>query len=412
MTSLAYKTLEECAADGSLTVETLLSHPDSEFLEWSNYMEYDIFQRTAIFYERKVLLRNGSKIPVSDLQTFVDETGLAAEEIRALTTEDFKKLVQIPKLHLIEMTKLTEKFRAFQGQNVGSATENKNNLEMTETTGGTGLDKPANEYAKHYTTGCDSRAHLVSSSISSRGSAGSPVSKPPIKRTSAPKKHKREVKLVAILHPATKKEIKVKIEGGHKPAVVKSRSTPSTKKHAGGVREKICTALAELHALGIKEAPRIHVALFSDYQNVKSAGFAKALSGVKTAGLIEYPSKGTVRLTASGIAATPPVQPPASNAETLLRLQQVLKKTSGKGVTKSDQICQLLSDGQPHTQEAVADATGYTNVKSSGFAKVLSKLSSLGLIVRLKGTNTVQLADVAFPYGRPEPGTVPGPSVP
>jgi hypothetical protein len=168
----------------------------------------------------------------------------------------------------------------------------------------------------------------------------------------------------------------------------------------GSVEEKICMALAEMKMLGMSAAPRVHVALFSNYTHVRSTGFAKAFSALKDSGMIDFPSRGMVRLTERGQSSTlNKIQPPSGNAETMERLVQVVKRACGKGGGKAGLICQLLRDGQYHSLSKLLKASGYTHVRSTGFAKVLSTLTSLELVQRSK--DTIQLADIWFPYGRP-----------
>lgn len=163
------------------------------------------------------------------------------------------------------------------------------------------------------------------------------------------------------------------------------------------VSERIVSALAELRVLKIIEPPRVQVALFSGYTNVKSAGYAKALSQLKGMDLIEYPSNTTVRLTAKGEETVKAVDAPKDNAAVHERLKLLLKPTTIK-------VFDVLRDGRPHRRTDVATATNYTNEKSAGFAKALSTMSSLGILQYLRTEQKetlVQLTDIAFPYGRP-----------
>jgi hypothetical protein len=159
-------------------------------------------------------------------------------------------------------------------------------------------------------------------------------------------------------------------------------------------RERICNALLEWHALGISEPSRIHVALYAGYTNCKSAGFAKALTQVKSEGLIEYPNAKTLRLSQHGLGSLPKIDPPKNNKAAQERLcTRIAPKACG--------IFRFLHDGQVHDREEVALASGYTNLKSAGFAKALGTLSGLG-IMSYPDKKSVQLTDIAFPYGRPQ----------
>ncbi|GKY97910.1 hypothetical protein MPSEU_000749000 [Mayamaea pseudoterrestris] len=169
----------------------------------------------------------------------------------------------------------------------------------------------------------------------------------------------------------------------------------------GSVEETICKALSELHTLGIHEALRIHVALFSNYTHIRSPGFQLAVKTLKSDGLIEDAGRGRVRLTERGHIATPLVHPPHSNEETLHRIVRVIQRTCGKrgGGAKAGLICELLSDGQCHCLTDIMKQSGYKNARSTGFNKVLAILTNYGLLERTNGK--LKLTDVCFPYGRP-----------
>jgi len=125
------------------------------------------------------------------------------------------------------------------------------------------------------------------------------------------------------------------------------------------VEKKILGALAELEILGITNPSRVQIALFSGYTNVKSAGFAKAVSIAKAKGSIEYPSSKSMRLTSKGKWEAPPtLNPPQTNADVHIRIKKLLKPTAV-------QLFDLLADGLPHPREEVAEAMGYTNQKVS-----------------------------------------------
>lgn len=188
-----------------------------------------------------------------------------------------------------------------------------------------------------------------------------------------------------------------------------TRTPPAKKAKTGSVRDKICDSLMELRALHIMSPPRIQVALFAGYSNVKSAGFVKVCSQLKKEGLIEYPTKKTIQCSEAGAKQLPAVDPPIDNAAVQARLRVLLKgKNKGKvGSSKTDQVFEVLSDGKVYPRQIVASALGYTNLKSAGFVKALSTLSGLGLAIYPDNTS-VQLTDIAFPYGRPgqeEPST-------
>lgn len=119
------------------------------------------------------------------------------------------------------------------------------------------------------------------------------------------------------------------------------------------VRARIIRSIAELHALGKTNAPRIEVAMFAGYSNAASKGFSNPLSMLKTEGIISYPDKNTVSLTALGLGTDEAlgVVPPASNAEVHARIKALLKP-------KQQEIFGLLADGQAHLRDEMAAAVG------------------------------------------------------
>lgn len=191
--------------------------------------------------------------------------------------------------------------------------------------------------------------------------------------------------------------------GGTTTGKRKARGRPPSsgskgKRAKGSVRDIILRSLAELRALRIAEPPRIQVALFAGYSNASSAGFAKALSGLKQDGLVAYQSSKTVGLTETGLNADvmKGVVPPKNNCEVHERIKQLLKP-------KMKEMFDALADGGVHNREDVAQRMGYTNQMSSGFAKAVSMMKSLGLLDYPKNevdpkVKMVKLTDIAFPF--------------
>lgn len=142
-----------------------------------------------------------------------------------------------------------------------------------------------------------------------------------------------------------------------------------------GVARKILAALAELEACRISEPPRVFVAMLSGYGNVKSAGFVKAISGLSSSDLVSYPSSGTVALTDLGRENVNHPSRPATTDELQNRVFGVL------GGIKATTL-ETLVNAYPAAMERadLAERCGYTNVKSAGFVKAISTLSSLGLV--------------------------------
>jgi hypothetical protein len=186
-------------------------------------------------------------------------------------------------------------------------------------------------------------------------------------------------------------------------SVFSSQSQGMTRRSRNGIEVGLYLRmqLVELHALGVDSVARNVIARAAGYRSAKQPGFLKVLQAVRSAGLIEYTGN-FVRLSEQGMQATPLVPAPQDNAEVLARLQRVLRTSNPGMLTKLDHICQFLSDGRQRSLDEVGAATGYADIEAPGFAKVISTLKGLGLVVRVPGLpGLVMLADMAFPFGRP-----------
>lgn len=152
---------------------------------------------------------------------------------------------------------------------------------------------------------------------------------------------------------------------------------PDGSKHEGisGVSQRILNALAELEALGSESPEKELVALLAGYSNLSSKGFANAISGLKTAGAISYPASGLVALTDQGRANAQAAAAPRSTVELQSRLLAVLGGAS-------ERILRPIIDAYPDSIEktVVAEAAGYGNLSSKGFANAVSRLRTLGFI--------------------------------
>mmetsp|Transcript_33435 Transcript_33435/g.50436 ORF Transcript_33435/g.50436 Transcript_33435/m.50436 type:complete len:358 (-) Transcript_33435:71-1144(-) len=167
----------------------------------------------------------------------------------------------------------------------------------------------------------------------------------------------------------------------------------------GSVGKKIITTMLEFHALNILQPSRVQIAMFAGYSNAKSAGFAKVIGRLKKLGYVTYPNNKTVAITEEGLKSIPAVQAPVDNNEVHERIIRLLGNK-----TKSAAIFSSLLNGATLPKAEVALENGYTNLKSYGFTKAMSKLKSMTLIDYPDPAKaTVELTDIAFPYGRPQP---------
>lgn len=187
------------------------------------------------------------------------------------------------------------------------------------------------------------------------------------------------------------------------PALIARQRTAGrssvTIEHGGNVGDlkpvhmKILNALAELEALGANAPERVLVAFMSGYSHVNSTGFAKAVSSLKTDGRIDYTPGGGIVLTDAGRGIADPVDAPSSPAEVQRRIVSLLKPVHGR-------VLQPLIDQYPTsmTREELANRCGYGHVNSTGFAKAVSHLSSLGFLT-YPSRGEVAAAPVLFMEG-------------
>lgn len=142
------------------------------------------------------------------------------------------------------------------------------------------------------------------------------------------------------------------------------------------VQQRVLDALAELEQIGAEQPAREMVAFMAGYSHLQSTGFVKAMGGLRTAGLIDYPPHGgTVALTDAGrAAATQPERP-----RTAEELQERVVSMLGGATAR---ILRPLLAAYPKAldRSEVASAAGYGHLQSTGFVKAMGKLRTLGFI--------------------------------
>jgi hypothetical protein len=156
------------------------------------------------------------------------------------------------------------------------------------------------------------------------------------------------------------------------------------------VESRVIKALAELHAMGVTTPTRELLATMAGYSNIKSAGFAKAVAGLKEGALLTIPADGRLQLTAAGLAEAPEVTKPSSADEMRMRIVAVLG-------TPTDKILARLCDAYPDAidRPTLAAAVGYSNIKSAGFATAISKLRDMNFVTANDGE--VRASPTLFP---------------
>jgi hypothetical protein len=140
-------------------------------------------------------------------------------------------------------------------------------------------------------------------------------------------------------------------------------------------QQRILDALAELAALGIREASRIQVVFLSGYGHPNSKGFVNSIGALSTAGYISYPRPGTVALTESGASAANHAGAPLTSDDLQRRVLNLLGAAHGR-------ILQPLIDAYPNaiSREDLCAAAGYGHMNSKGFVNAIGRLRSFGFI--------------------------------
>lgn len=154
-----------------------------------------------------------------------------------------------------------------------------------------------------------------------------------------------------------------------------------------GPQQRILNSLATWKRMGHDEPSNAQVAWLARY-SPKSTGYTNPRSALKTAGLIEYPSSGSVALTAAGLAA--------AIAEDMPNLRQfVLEKLKGP----ERRILQAAIDKYPKegSNEEIATAAKYSP-SSTGYTNPRSALKTKELIDYPR-SGFVKAADWLFPEG-------------
>jgi hypothetical protein len=154
-------------------------------------------------------------------------------------------------------------------------------------------------------------------------------------------------------------------------------------------QQRVLNAVAWWGAFGIDKPKREQVAFIAGYSPT-SGGFYNLLGGLRTMGLIDYPTGGIVSLTDSGQdrADAPTVAPTRDAFHTHVR-----GKLSGSQLRVFDPILAGYPDAI--TSDAVAEQAGYSP-SSGGFYNLRGSLRTLGLI-DYPSSGQCRAADWLFP---------------
>lgn len=151
-------------------------------------------------------------------------------------------------------------------------------------------------------------------------------------------------------------------------------STPAGDTKKLPAMQRILSALGQMAAMGVTEAPKALIVFLADYTNERSTGFAEALGELRTLNWVEVASPGTLRLTQAGWANTTTVSP-MTNAQIHAWVVEKLGDVPGR-------MLQIVLESHPQNiaVDRLCTLLNYTNVRSTGFAEALSRLKEIGFI--------------------------------
>jgi len=213
---------------------------------------------------------------------------------------------------------------------------------------------------------------------------------------------KRAQEWIDVLEKSLKEKVEINLDVKHNAPVSVSPARPvppiqSQNGHGAAangdisrVGQKILNALAEMELLGSNNTDREIVALLAGYSNLKSEGFVKAVSELRTAGYVQYPNSDSIAFTEAGRGVAVYPSAPRSSEEIQARVCSLIGG-------KASEILKPLLESYPDSvaRETVAAAANYTNLKSEGFVKAVSRLRTLGF-VDYPDTQSMRATDILF----------------
>lgn len=156
------------------------------------------------------------------------------------------------------------------------------------------------------------------------------------------------------------------------------------------VGQRILNALAEMELLKVTQPAREVVAMLAGYTHLASPGYAKAVSQLRTAGMVDYPSSDTISFTDEGRRAAIWPKSPRSSEEIQKRVCDLI------GGKASLILGELIRAYPNHCDRMeVARVAGYGHLASPGFAKIVSRLRTLGF-VEYPDSKTMKASKILF----------------
>lgn len=144
---------------------------------------------------------------------------------------------------------------------------------------------------------------------------------------------------------------------------IRSVGAPAPAGEFSGAQTKVLRAIGMWKGLGKDSPSKAMVAMIAGYSH-SSGGFGNLLGQLRSAGAIEYPVPGAVRLLAD-VAAMPPSEAKAAFLEKLTGPQH--------------KVVDVLEHAGEMSKKSLGEATGYSPT-SGGFGNILGQLRTLGVI--------------------------------
>lgn len=159
-------------------------------------------------------------------------------------------------------------------------------------------------------------------------------------------------------------------------------------------QQRILDAIAAFEPLGITSIAKNTIAVYAGASS-KSSAYTNNLGNLRTAGLVDYPQKGHVRLTAAGRAQ-------ASEVEPIWSVRQLQDAWLRKLPAPRARIIQALIDLYPQDVDK-AELAGVVEASaaSSAYTNNLGGLRSLGLL-KYPSPGRVIATSLLFPEGVPQ----------
>ncbi len=157
------------------------------------------------------------------------------------------------------------------------------------------------------------------------------------------------------------------------PSTSPPSSPPSSNPHVPPARQRLLDAIAWWEALGVADPDRRMVAFIAGVSS-KSSGYENNVSGLRSAGLLDYPGAGRLALTAAGRDRASMSDVPATRSGYHGMVLQALPPALQRLLRI------LIADyPTPSTRDALASRAG-VSAASSGFENNVSRLRGLGLL--------------------------------